>query len=348
MYRYELEKGSKKFSCPSCGLKRFVRFVDTQSGGYLADHVGRCDRATCPGGYTVSQYLSETQPFKPRAVKWYQDFTPKRSPATETYNYIEPQHLIERLNGYDQNSLIQFLSDLFVSDVEDIQAAIAKYWIGTHPHKYGAFTLFPYLDDQKRVCRGKLIRFNPQTGRRLKGEWDTASLVTQLKIENFRYKQTFFGEHLLLTYPDWPVAIVESEKTALIGSICEAVFPDMVWLATGSKQSLKVEKLKRIGKGRTILLFPDADGYKEWSEVAAEANRNGLTVKVSDTIETLATEAEKAAGFDIADYLVREQLKINAYNNKVARHNAELDFAEQEIQQAEREAIRLEGCGLLN
>ena len=351
MYRYELEKGSRKFTCPGCGIKRFVRYLDTQTGENLPDHVGRCDRqSSCGYEYTMKSYFAENRSFdsllNKSSFQPWQNLT-KPNIAPTTFDYLEPRHLIERLNGYDQNSLIQFLSDLFPSDIPLVQTAIAKYWIGTHPHKYGAFTLFPYLDDQKRICRGKLIRFNPQTGRRLKGKWDTASLVTQVKIENFRYKQIFFGEHLLMTYPDWPVAIVESEKTALIGSICEGVFPDMVWLATGSKQSLKLEKLKRIGEGRTILLFPDADGYKDWSDVAAEANRIGLTVKVSDTIETFVTEAEKAAGFDIADYLIREQSKINAYNFKIAKHNAALDLKEQQFNRAERDAIRLEGCGML-
>ncbi len=61
-----------------------------------------------------------------------------------------------------------------------------------------------------------------------------------------------FGEHLLKTHPDKVVVLVESEKSAVIGS---AIFPDYVWLATGGKSQMREEKL-RVLSGRTVLLFP--------------------------------------------------------------------------------------------
>ena len=47
--------------------------------------------------------------------------------------------------------------------------------------------------------------------------------------------QCLFGEHLLARYPDKPVALVESEKTAVV---CASINPDCVWLATGGKGQL--------------------------------------------------------------------------------------------------------------
>lgn len=73
-----------------------------------------------------------------------------------------------------------------------------------------------------------------------------------------------FGEHLLKTHPDKVVVLVESEKSAVIGS---AIFPDYVWLATGGKSQMREEKL-RVLSGRTVLLFPDADAYAEWKQRA--------------------------------------------------------------------------------
>src|SRR5690554_1484771 len=43
-YRYKLDKSSKKHNCPQCEKKRFVKYIDEETGQYLPDHYGRCDR----------------------------------------------------------------------------------------------------------------------------------------------------------------------------------------------------------------------------------------------------------------------------------------------------------------
>src|SRR5680860_909135 len=45
-FRYTLDIGSKKFVCPNCNKRRFVRYLDTDTGNYLEDDYGRCDRQT--------------------------------------------------------------------------------------------------------------------------------------------------------------------------------------------------------------------------------------------------------------------------------------------------------------
>ena len=101
--------------------------------------------------------------------------------------------------------------------------------------------------------------------------------------------------------------MVESEKSAVIGS---AIFPGYVWLATGGKSQLREEKL-RVLTGRTVLLFPDADGYAEWKQRAG--SMNFCKVIVSDLIEKNATPEQKAAHIDIADWIVFQirESKIN-------------------------------------
>ena len=47
-YRYILDPGSKKHTCPNCDQNTFVWYIDTTTGEYMADKYGRCDReANC-------------------------------------------------------------------------------------------------------------------------------------------------------------------------------------------------------------------------------------------------------------------------------------------------------------
>ncbi len=167
------------------------------------------------------------------------------------------------------------------------------------------------------------IRFNQATGKRLKGDYDTSSLPTKLKLkEDFNYKQIFFGEHLLPKYPNKPVAIVEAEKTAIIASLC---FPEMIWLDSNSKTWLNPERIKQLGE-RKIILYPDADGFETWRGIAQNAQRKGLNMKVSNLIENRATDEQKANGYDLPDYLIGEQNEINEINEFIDRFNAKLDM----------------------
>ncbi len=116
--------------------------------------------------------------------------------------------------------------------------------------------------------------------------------------EDWQLSQCLFGEHLLKTHPDKVVVLVESEKSAVIGS---AIFPDYVWLATGGKSQMREEKL-RVLSGRTVLLFPDADAYAEWKQRAE--SMYFCKVVVSDIIERNATPKQKEAHIDIADWII--------------------------------------------
>jgi hypothetical protein len=122
---------------------------------------------------------------------------------------------------------------------------------------------------------------------------------TVLKLADFHLSQCLFGEHLLKGN-NKPVAIVESEKTAVIAS---CYLPDFIWLACGGCGNLSVKICEPL-KGRKVVLFPDAGKYNEWSE-KAKALSSICTVSVSYLIEKEASEAERKAGFDLADYLVK-------------------------------------------
>ncbi len=325
MVQLEKYHGTKsRHTCPNCGKRReFTRFIDTDTGEYLPESVGICNRSSsCGYRYTAKQYFTDNPTgskfAKTRAGK-SQQFKPQtRAEKPKSFDFIAPEHLKTTLGNYQQNAFVQFLFDLFPDCSEEIHAVLKMYFVGT----YEDYTCFPQIDRFGNVCKGKLIRFNRITGKRLKGQFDTSSLVRRLRLkEDFHYKQVFFGEHLLSKFPNKPVAVCEAEKTAIIGSLC---FSEFVWLGSNSKSWLKAERLKRLGQ-RQIILYPDADGFELWQSIALEAQRQGSNIKVSRLIENHATTEHKADGYDLADYLINQQAEINEFNEFIDSYNSKLE-----------------------
>jgi len=149
--------------------------------------------------------------------------------------------------------------------------------------------------------------YSPTTGKRVKYLEPPVYWVHKaLKQPEFELRQCLFGEHLLNDKTK-PVAIVESEKTAVIASV---YLPQFVWVAVGSLTNLNAEKCS-ILKGRTVTLFPDLNGFEKWSSKVKELSHLAIFT-VSDLLERKATEAEKKQGFDLADYLIKFDYKAFA------------------------------------
>ena len=78
--------------------------------------------------------------------------------------------------------------------------------------------------------------------------------------KDWELSQFLFGEHLLLEHPGMPVALVESEKTAVI---CSGLMHQHLWLATGGKSCINDRLL--VLQVRKIIAFPDIDGFQNWT-----------------------------------------------------------------------------------
>ncbi len=326
MIQLETYKGTRtRHTCTRCGYKGvFVRYID-ERGEYLSTDVGRCNRESkCGYHYKPKQYFADNptgSKFVKNRANWQQNQNVNNCLRNETksFDFIAPEHLKATLGNYDRNNFVQFLFDLFPDCSEEINSVLKMYFVGT----YEDYCCFPQIDRLNRVCKAKLIKFNRQSGKRLKGRYDTSSLKTKLKLkEDFNYKQIFFGEHLLAFQNTKPVAIVEAEKTAIVASLC---FPEKLWLGSNSKTWLKVERLRRF-ENRQVILYPDADGFDQWQSVATDAQRQGLNVKVSSLIENHATAEQKANGYDLADYLIEQQREINELNEFYDAYNSKVDL----------------------
>ncbi len=310
-HRYTLEpyKGmNTRYRCPSCQQrdKTFSLYIDTETGEHIHPSVGRCNReSNCGHHYTPKQYFQDNnisfdtpQPkaYKPRPV------TPQPKPVS----FIPVEVFKASLNptAFETNHFVQFLIDLF--GVEVTSELVSRYFIATSKHWNGA-TVFWQIDTRGKIRTGKIMLYNPTTGKRVKEPFNHISWVHKaLKQPEFELRQCLFGEHLLI-HKTKPVAIVESEKTAVIASV---YLPQFVWVAVGSLTNLNAEKCS-ILKGRTVTLFPDLNGFEKWSSRAKELSHLA-PFTVSDLLERKATEAERKQGFDLADYLIKFDYKAFA------------------------------------
>lgn len=282
-FKFSLDISSKKFSCPSCAKKRFVRYVDNETKNYLSDEFGRCDRESSCGYHlppTSNPILVDCTAIKP----------------LQPISTIDSRYVLASETKYEENYLFQYLTQHFKK--EEILQCFKKYKVGTSKHWKGA-TVFWQIDQNNKVRSGKIMLINQSTGKRVKEPFPHINWVhSVLGLKNYNLKQCLFGEHLvaktlhpLATKPT--IAVVESEKTAITMSL---FLKNTLWVATGSKQNLKHELLQGI-KNYNIILFPDCGEYEDWNKKALELTKKGYTIICSKLLE----DCNHSKGTDLAD-----------------------------------------------
>lgn len=352
VFKYTLDKSSKKHICPNCNKRTFVLYIDTITGEYLPIDFGRCDREqNCnyhkapPKGkqaYLID-YLGLTsisdKAYKLVDLNGVISIIPKSQILellqnkcyvtewylkTSTINYlnneckhfntdevvisnvrtfipIEPKEmsfhsleLIDEMFFTDiEDNLTTYLKKLFTTD--EVFTAKKNYFITGTNHKWNNATIFWQIDNKEKVHAGKIMLYDVTTGKRIKAPYNHINWVHKaINEKDFTINQCLFGLHNITEDYSKTIAIVESEKTAIIMSI---ISPDFYWLASGSKGNFKFELLEPL-KNRNVIAFPDKGEYNNWLNKATELNALGFKISVSDLIEN----TEFNNGFDLADY----------------------------------------------
>ena len=282
-FKFSFDPSSKKFTCPRCEKKRFVRYIDNETKKYLSSEFGKCDREGSCDYYlppTSNPTLVDSTVIKP----------------LQPISTIDLGYVSASVTKYDENHLFQYLTQHFKE--EEILQCFKKYRVGTSKHWKGA-NVFWQIDQNSKVRSGKIMLINQSTGKRVKEPFPHINWVhSVLGLKNYNLKQCLFGEHLvaktlqpLATKPN--IAVVESEKTAITMSL---FLKNTLWVATGSKQNLKHELLQGI-KNYNIILFPDSGEYEDWNKKALELTKMGYTIKCSKLLE----DCNHSKGTDLAD-----------------------------------------------
>lgn len=308
-YKYILQpyKGRHtRYACPACNKQNtFTKYIDSETGDYLHDSVGRCNREDkCAYHYTPKKYFADNN-ISHNSYNYHTTvgINAKGAQPIKPVSFIDFEVFKESLSGYNDNCFVEYLVGLFGSEVAC--GLLEKYFIGSSDHWSGA-TVFWQIDLEGKIRTGKVMLYNPETGKRVKKPFSHINWVHALQKESdYNLNQCLFGEHLLAD-SDKPVAIVESEKSAIIAS---AYIKDFIWLATGSLSNLSYEKCKPL-EGRKVILFPDLNGFEKWSAKAEELSLKLMNTRfrISDLLERFASSSEREEGLDLADYLVRFEL----------------------------------------
>ena len=172
------KKRSRVKQCP-CGKSnkdgKFSPFEGFEDKGYC----NSCQQTFLPSNNSTGN----------EAVRYAYN-TPAQEPT------FIPFDLFKRsLTDYDENNFVKFLSVKFGNDVAG--QLVSKYFIGTANHWSGA-NVFWQVDNEGNIRTGKIMLYNPVTGKRMKGEYSKVTWAHHvLKLPDFALKQCLFGEHLL-------------------------------------------------------------------------------------------------------------------------------------------------------
>lgn len=334
-YRYDLDKSSKKFYCPRCNKKRFVRYIDTENNNnYLPEKYGNCDRLNNCGyslnpytdGYAKEVYKEEDKLYKPNFNKaTHKAKQPAKSPKSgSTKPIIRKQYYFnsdiysKSLNTdyFKDNSLFKCLINHF--EPEKVKEVFQLYKIGTIAKGYyKGCVLFPYIDIDNNINAVQAIYYNDKCSRKYNPNFLHSILEKSYKdkapewlnnyLKNDSKVNTFFGTYLLNKFPEKDVIIVEGAKEALI---CSLFFPEYVCLGVYSLQTFTKDRAKAL-RGRTVIAYPDLDienkAFYLWSDKAEEFKKGipNLKINVINLFGILATEEDLKNGLDdIADLIL--------------------------------------------
>lgn len=309
-FKYKLQKYnglSTRFTCPNCEVKRCFTFYVDNDNEPLNSKVGRCERVDkCGYNFTPAMYFKD-QGVTPTKTR----FITQLPKIKNISSFIDNETFENSLKQYNNNNLFIYLSNTF--GIDKANEVAIKYKLGTSKYFKGG-CIFWQIDENSKVHTGKIMGYDSIIGKRVKQPFNQITWAhTALKLQNFELNQCLFGLHLIKDN-NKPIAIVESEKTAMIASL---YLPQFIWLATSGKTQFTQNKAESL-KGRKVVLFPDLGGFEDWQKIAKE-----YSFSCSDLLERKSTTKEKEQGFDLADYLITINVKLAAVIEPSKKENIE-------------------------
>jgi hypothetical protein len=202
---------SSRHQCPNCGDKRSFTYYVDEDGNILDKTVGRCNHeSSCGYHYTPKQYFDDNKLFEPTPI-----FRPSKPVEQKPISYLDKKIVSKSLSTC--NRLMYYLCGYFTEN--QMMMAAALYFMGSTRN---GDVVWYQIDQQMKIRSGKIISYQ-DNGHRDKDagvNW----VHSKLHIPDYNLAQCLFGLHLIDKFPDKPIALVESEKSAFICSMIDSRF----------------------------------------------------------------------------------------------------------------------------
>ena len=230
--------------------------------------------------------------------------------------YLPLETPAEMMKNTNDSDLVRWLYSLPWDDDQRgrLPKMIKNYAVGV---SRDGLSVFWQIDEQARVHTGKMMRYKTDGHRDKESDynfdWVHSKLFRQhvYNEEEYDYETCLFGQHLLPFCPNAQIHLVESEKTALIMATYYGNMSRNLWLATGGLQFFDRKHIQvLIDQGRDIVVYPDKDGSKAWSDRTLQLIKETgyKKLKVNPTIISNRWRPEDGPKADIADIILREMM----------------------------------------
>ena len=327
-YTLEPYKGPEsRHTCPQCGAAhKFARYIDAATGQYIAEDCGRCDREDSCGYHLKPREYFNRHPeragdYKPLKRDKAPALVVAYTPPPPLESYTIPKAKVKALKEAEAKAETKRLASQKRGNTSTLHYFLYKT-LGPERYRKAAglymldswrgAAVFWYIDKGRRIRTGKAMYYH-DNGHRNK---DFPPFYMHPIInagpglpEGWHLRRCLFGEHLLDKHPGAPVLLVESEKTAIIASALTE--GPGVWLAAGGLHYLNADSCRAL-KGRNVIAYPDLKAFDKWhARLQDLAPVCGFNVTISDYLERRASPEQRAAGLDIADFLIDEIQPLN-------------------------------------
>lgn len=307
---------SKRTQCPYCGSSDgFAPLVHPATNKIVDLAVGKCHSCNVFKTNDAAGFVSDTG-----------DLVASQGVVqAKFYDILK----VESFGlAYGSGSLVEYAANLFGD-----KARVAATKMLVAGDKFGN-TSFVYADCDSRGMSIKTIAYNEQGKRSKDGlaygtkKLDTSQIagyvspegsIRTIRVSDGSY-QLLYGQHLL-NKSNSVCVVVESEKTAYLGYLCN---PDFIWLATGGSKGLTTNKIrglqsasaisenlnKYLAKKNVVVCFDYDESGENGSDMAKQVMlqlgaKTAHTLNMRELLETCSSRfpIDRRKNSDIADLI---------------------------------------------